>query len=1450
MTRSPTQCRLSRGVQLLKDGTRSQLDFLQQFATENNIITVGGYNYTTSANELAIPNVPIDAAAFAETALVYSALMGRAPSKAEVAKLTLDPYFEVRPLAERARLILEMPAYTEQFGMPIPEVDFITIRNGQELNPDSPILVEAVSLGTDRLSGTIDDGKILSVELFANGKSIETFESMNGVYFYEFNVSELSLHGDYSLEVLAKGANGLVSRAVRQVHIGPEQDAPKISFPAHGTQITRGQKTRFEYFSDDLSVGKGYLQINGKTRWSGLLSFGEDLLINPDNFDGSTFTISDGTGRGPVTFEWDYNQTVLDSTIEEPEILKLSGTGSLISSGNYRGIENREYLIEIDGDGNGPSGNDTFRWSIDDGATFNDYGIEVFKDQNFSLGSGIYVEFTESDTFEVGDRWRINVYPNNQVIEIASTHFGTFQDRIHRTQTNLIRAFQRAKNRGLLAIETINPLSVDFPIVAGGYLSDDTSLSRSVLLRHDGSYPIVESIEFDKNSMDFDFQDLQPLVVSKKDAWKCELLFNPITFQEGFSYNSLELEIVVDSQTEIMEINNFRSFDHLIDLVIEQINYVRESKELPIFAHRDDFNQNKVVLRFDGSRAISSTPTINISGPAEQVLSDPLYKEGWSCTIEKWDFLEICNGLLEVSVLHIDDHKHSIISDSMYYPLLDPSRGHVDLIDPFGNVFKPGRLPTLYFDSDFNGELDATKIQIQDPGSGYRNFEEYSKDISIISQTGSGGVLEISAINLVNDSVNELEVIRTGYNYHASDVLLPQPPVFFNKGEEISLNAKLFDPEGEYERVAFYVNGVEVNASVQDKGNGIFGTTFSSDEPGDKFVTVRSLYGDSRDIGPGVSYSFGHYPYNDEFYGGVHYWGWKKSWTQQHFSSGLEILPIWFYQIKDYWINESTWNRDPMWDGALSLKIGQNDVYDTVSVDINPNSAAVRVDELFHMQKTSLDAELTWDRGRQPKITHAYLYGNDYLLAEWNSSSSLTQTTQQDGNETASINENVSIGENKINFDFSWIVDFREFKEVEGRMDLFVVAVSDTDRQFPSNLVRQQIRPLRVDDPESSVGKNLYDYTGENPDSEIIYEVIDDTDSNGTDADYLKTIIEKQGHLKILALADLLACYKVLYGSVPPEADGESFPGETFYKEIFVGELELDRVNDVEGVLLDYIKDQINSNKYFTQYSYLESMVGGTESINIANRNKFVSRHFSNKYGTNPTSIQKTQGSKKMWSYYNTQNMTEIDAASYFLYNLATEPVVQIGISGTSTTYIVYTSPQINTYINLATEMSIGISELQNGNPQNGNSQNARSKELDIFEEVVTSVNYRQRLNLLWEDSTKHQDFEYWKYESWFGHFMDEMFPWIYHSDLGWLYSASTSQNNIWFYSDSMNWFWTNKEIFKNHPNLQFEEQRFIFRVRKNQYNQWEGSWSLVTLPKKGSGSSTIELYDYGYFPF
>ena len=72
---------VNRGVQLLKDRARSQL---QIFSSNLPLkITSSLWAGTTTPplrSELAIPNVPIDAAAFAETALVYSALLGKAPS--------------------------------------------------------------------------------------------------------------------------------------------------------------------------------------------------------------------------------------------------------------------------------------------------------------------------------------------------------------------------------------------------------------------------------------------------------------------------------------------------------------------------------------------------------------------------------------------------------------------------------------------------------------------------------------------------------------------------------------------------------------------------------------------------------------------------------------------------------------------------------------------------------------------------------------------------------------------------------------------------------------------------------------------------------------------------------------------------------------------------------------------------------------------------------------------------------------------------------------------------------------------------------------------------------------------------------------------------------------------------------------------------------------------------
>ena len=121
--------------------TSPRMDFhnfsLENFA-HNAVMSVGAFNYT---GNLGIPNVPLDASAFAETALVYSALIGEAPTKAEVAKLTLTPQYELRPIAQRAKIIMEMPAYAGRYGLAMPEISMPGVQNGREYDPGEAILL-------------------------------------------------------------------------------------------------------------------------------------------------------------------------------------------------------------------------------------------------------------------------------------------------------------------------------------------------------------------------------------------------------------------------------------------------------------------------------------------------------------------------------------------------------------------------------------------------------------------------------------------------------------------------------------------------------------------------------------------------------------------------------------------------------------------------------------------------------------------------------------------------------------------------------------------------------------------------------------------------------------------------------------------------------------------------------------------------------------------------------------------------------------------------------------------------------------------------------------------------------------------------------------------------------------------------------------------------------------
>ena len=85
----------------------------------------------------------------------------------------------------------------------------------------------------------------------------------------------------------------------------------------------------------------------------------------------------------------------------------------------------------------------------------------------------------------------------------------------------------------------------------------------------------------------------------------------------------------------------------------------------------------------------------------------------------------------------------------------------------------------------------------------------------------------------------------------------------------------------------------------------------------------------------------------------------------------------------------------------------------------------------------------------------------------------------------------------------------------------------------------------------------------------------------------------------------------------------------------------------------------------------------------------------------------------------------------------------------------------------------------------------------EAIAKILQDPRYTARYNLIWKNSSLiQQGFPDWKNEPWFGNFWDKNFPWVYHTDLGWIYIAGVSQTAFWFYSDKLGWMWTGIEHY------------------------------------------------------
>jgi len=144
-----------------------------------------------------------------------------------------------------------------------------------------------------------------------------------------------------------------------------------------------------------------------------------DQVVNSETSDG----IIDKYNNGRMRFSWETTPDELASYNIEQDVSN-TGTGFIELFGRYGGAEDIEdplvdwdlgdevWQIEIDTAG--ATGTATFKWSRDDGATY-ETTLKATNYESISLGAGIKVKFWDRDgAFVLGDKWRIFLFTDRR----------------------------------------------------------------------------------------------------------------------------------------------------------------------------------------------------------------------------------------------------------------------------------------------------------------------------------------------------------------------------------------------------------------------------------------------------------------------------------------------------------------------------------------------------------------------------------------------------------------------------------------------------------------------------------------------------------------------------------------------------------------------------------------------------------------------------------------------------------------------------------------------------------------------------------------------------------------------------------------------------------------------------------------------------------------------------
>ncbi|MDG1173156.1 MAG: DUF5011 domain-containing protein, partial [Opitutales bacterium] len=102
-----------------------------------------------------------------------------------------------------------------------------------------------------------------------------------------------------------------------------------------------------------------------------------------------------------------------------------------------------------------------------------------------------------------------------------------------------------------------------------------------------------------------------------------------------------------------------------------------------------------------------------------------------------------------------------------------------------------------------------------------------------------------------------------------------------------------------------------------------------------------------------------------------------------------------------------------------------------------------------------------------------------------------------------------------------------------------------------------------------------------------------------------------------------------------------------------------------------------------------------------------------------------------------------------------------------------------------------------------------------------------------------------WKESTWFGMFIYYEQGWLYHAQLGWLYSAPDENDGVWLWSKTQGWLWTGEELWPYLYKNDSADWLYFTTTKNNQPIFYDYSTSsyigLESIPTAESVSNSIE---------